>query len=625
MKFVFSTLMATTALSLLPTLAHADSAADDAGAIVVSASRLPLEAREIGSAYTVVSREDLNLGQITFAKEVFQDLAGVQVTTDRPGDNVNISVRGSDNDQVLFLIDGIELGDPSSTSTQYQADHLITADIERIELLRGNQSSLYGSDAIGGVVNIITRRATEDGVRLSAQGEYGAHNTWNGGASLLGKHGKLDYRVTATGYSHDGPSLADPKTGPATEKDAYWRYGISGRTGYQATDTVELLAIGFWQKADSDLDNTGSDNDNTVTKTEYAFAGQSRYHSRDGRLNADATASRYVAERLYYGPTYPDYGDLYRGTKDSASANINYKLNDVISLAAGGNWEREKTKQVTQYSGDFLARVTTKSAYGEVAVRPVENLTVTGAARIDDNSRFGSFDTYRVTGAYVIDDAVAGSQIKLRASYGTGAKAPGLYQLFDPTYGNPNLKVETSKGGDVGIDWSFGSTVAAQVGYFFGRTRDEIVWDAGIGQWGGYTQYGRTRKSGVELALQLRPTEWLSVQQTYTYLVAEQDGDEDGVYLDMGRPKNSGSTMVTLTPLEDVSVSVRARYRSRSASSSGRPVDGYTVFDLMSSWQLNERLEVYGRVVNVFDKHYQVSWGKNSLGASAYGGLRVNF
>src|SRR5690606_3164054 len=115
MKFALSTLMATTALSLLPTLAHADDAAD-AGTMVVSASRLPLEAREIGSALTVVSREDLNLGQITFAKEIFQDLAGVQVSTDRPGDNVNISVRGSDNDQVLFLIDGIELGDPSSTS-----------------------------------------------------------------------------------------------------------------------------------------------------------------------------------------------------------------------------------------------------------------------------------------------------------------------------------------------------------------------------------------------------------------------------------------------------------------------------------------------------------------------------
>jgi len=625
MKFVFSTLMATTALSLLPTLAHADSAADDAGTIVVSASRLPLEAREIGSAYTVVSREDLNLGQITFAKEVFQDLAGVQVTTDRPGDNVNISVRGSDNDQVLFLIDGIELGDPSSTSTQYQADHLITADIERIELLRGNQSSLYGSDAIGGVVNIITRRATEDGVRLSAQGEYGAHNTWNGGASLLGKHSKLDYRITATGYSHDGPSLADPRTGPATERDSYWRYGISGRTGYQLSDTVELQAIGFWQKADSDLDNTGSDNSNTVTKTEYAFAGQARYKSRDGRLNADATASRYVAERLYYGPSYSDDGDLYRGTKDSASANVNYKLNDVISLAVGGNIEREKTKQVTLYSGDFYAHVTTKSIYGELAVRPLENLTFTGAARIDDNSRFGTFDTYRVTGAYVIEDAVGGSQIKLRASYGTGAKAPGLYQLFDPTYGNPDLDVETSKGGDVGIDWSFGDTVTAQVSYFFSHTRNEIVWDSGVGQWGGYTQYGRTRKSGVELALQLRPTDWLSVQQTYTYLTAEEDSDENGSYFDMGRPKNSGSTMVTLTPIEDVSVSVRARYRSRNASSYGGATDGYTVFDLMSSWQLNDRLEVYGRVVNVFDKHYQVSWGKNTLGASVYGGLRVNF
>jgi len=218
---------------------------------------------------------------------------------------------------------------------------------------------------------------------------------------------------------------------------------------------------------------------------------------------------------------------------------------------------------------------------------------------------------------------MGGSQIKLRASYGTGAKAPGLYQLFDPTYGNPDLKVETSKGGDVGIDWSFGNRFTAQLSYFFSRTRNEIIWDSGIGLLGGYTQYGRTRKSGVELAFQVRPADWLTVQQSYTYLTAEEDADENGSYLDMGRPKNSGSTMATVTPTEDVSISLRARYRSRNASSYSGETRGYTVFDLMSSWRVSERLEIYGRVINLFDKDYQVSFGKNALGASAYGGVRI--
>src|SRR5690606_28926926 len=144
-------------------------AQDGDEAIVVTASRVTSEAREIGSAITVVSEADLERDQITFIKDALQDVPGVVVSTDRPGDFSNVSIRGSNNDEVLWLIDGIELGDPSSTSTQFQADHLISSDVARMEVLRGNQSSLYGSDAIGGVINIITRRATEDGIGVSAE------------------------------------------------------------------------------------------------------------------------------------------------------------------------------------------------------------------------------------------------------------------------------------------------------------------------------------------------------------------------------------------------------------------------------------------------------------------------
>ncbi|WOK35208.1 TonB-dependent receptor plug domain-containing protein [Sphingomonas sp. C3-2] len=600
----------------------ADSADNE---ILVTASRIPLAAREVGSAVTIVTQEDIKESQAPFAKDLLQMIAGVQLTTDRPGDNTNVSIRGSDNDQVLFLIDGIELGDPSSTSTQYQSDHLVTRDIARIEVLRGNQSSLYGSDAIGGVVNIITQRATEEGISVNAEGEYGAHDTLNGGASILGKKGAVDFRLTATGYQHKGPSLADPATGSATERDEYWRYGFSGRLGVAATDNLELQLIGFWQDAHSDLDNTNSDSANTVRKREYAYAGQARYGSDDGHFHADLTASRYVARRLYFGNSYKPEGDLYKGTKDVVALNANYDSGSFVSVAAGVNKEWEKSDQVTNYSGNFDASVNTSAVYGELALRPLKNLTLTGAARVDDHSRFGSFDTYRATAAYLITDAMSAADIKLRASYGTGAKAPGLYQLFDPQYGNPNLEVETSKGGDVGFDLGFGQAFTAQFSYFFARVRNEIVFDGSIPPYGGYGQFGRTKKSGVEIGMTVRPTNWLSIAQSYTYLKAREDGDEDGVYLDMGRPKNSGSTAVTVTPYDGVSLTGRARYRSRNESSYGGATAGFAVFDLLGSYRLNDTVELYARVLNLFDKQYQMSFGKNTLGASAYGGVRLSF
>lgn len=607
---------ATPALAQEPTTSTNDD-------IVVTASRVPLTAREVGSAVTIVTAEDIEREQIIFAKDILQDLAGVQISSDRPGDANSVSIRGSDNDQVLFLIDGIELGDPSSISTQYQSDHLTTGDIARIEVLRGNQGSLYGSDAIGGVVNIITKRAKSDGLLVNAQGEYGSFETLNGAASLIGKTGALDFRVTASGYKHDGPSLADPATGTSAEEDEYWRYGFSGRVGLAATANFDLQLIGFWQNSHSDLDDTNADSLDTVRKKEWAYAGQASFRSDDGGFRANATASRYVAQRRYFGMWNRPEGDLFEGTKDVLALNASYDKGGTFGLAVGGNYEEEYTDQLTAFSGLFDAKITTKSAFAELALRPARRLTITGAARIDDNSRFGSFDTYRVTGAYVVEDAIGGGDVKLRASFGSGAKAPGLYQLFDPTYGNPNLEVEASEGGDVGIDFNFGERFAAQFSYFFAKTRNEIVFDCGAPH-GCYVNLGRTRKSGIEIAFDLRPTDWLTIRQSYTYLEAEQV--ENGNWADLRRPKHSGSTSITLTPVERLSIGARARYRDRNASSSFSPAtEGYEVVDLLASYGITKNVEVYGRVVNLFDRQYQMSYGKNALGRSAYGGVRLRF
>jgi vitamin B12 transporter len=602
--------------------AQGDAGQGDAGQeIIVSASRVTTEQREIGSAVSIVTDKDIANNQITFVKDILQDLPGVQVSTDRPGDFTNVSIRGSDNDEVLWLVDGIKLGDPSSTSTQFQADHLTSQDIARIEVLRGNQSSLYGADAIGGVINVITQRATEDGYTVKAAAAAGSYGELNGGASILGKSGPVDFRLTATGYRQTGPSLADPATAtsPITESDGYWRYGFSGRVGVQATDTVSLQLIGSWLDSFSDLDNTTSDSSDTVKKIEYSAAVQGSYKSSDGKFKADLTATQYVARRLFFGTFYSPDGDLYRGIRDELSLALSYGGDGPISVAAGGNYERERTTQDTSFSGNFLAGVNTKSGYAEVALRPITGMTITGAGRIDDNSRFGEFDTYRGTFAYVT------GPVKFRASYGTGAKAPGLYQLFDPTYGDPNLKPETSHGGDVGVDVALGGKVTAQLTYFFNRKKNEINFDASKPPFGGYGQFGRTKAQGVELGLTAQPLPWLGISQSFTYLDHKVDDAMTGVYVASGRPKYSGTTSVTVTPIQRASFTARVRYRDGDASGFGGVTHPYAVADLLGSFRITERVEIYGRLVNLFNKQYQMTYGTNTLGLSAYGGVRVSF
>jgi len=605
----------------IPAAASAQEAAAEDQSIVVTASRAVVDAHEIGSSVSVITEADLNRNQITFIKDALQDVPGIVISSDRPGDNTNVSIRGSNNDEVLWLIDGIELGDPSSTSTQFQADHLISSDVARMEVLRGNQSSLYGSDAIGGVVNIITKRATEDGVSVGTELEVGSYGTVNGGASVLGKTGPLDFRVTATGYRHEGPSLADPDTATTTvaEKDGYSRYGFSGRAGLAASQNLSFQVVGFWLDSFSDLDGTTGDSSDTVKKKEYAFAGQGEFRSNDNAFTAKATASRYVARRLYFGTWNRPDGDLYKGTKDQIALDLKYDTGGVVSLAAGGNLEWEDTDQLTNYSGNFVEGIDTKSIYGELALRPFEGLTLTGAARLDDNSRFGSFDTYRGTVAYLIGPA------KLRASYGTGAKAPGLYQLFDPTYGNANLKVETSEGWDVGFDLALGRSITAQASYFQLDKTNEIVFDGSRPPFGGYDQWGRTKADGVEFGLAARLTDWLRLSQSFTYIDHESDNDLDDIYVDSGRPKYIATSSATISPVQGAELTARVRYRDGDSSGFGGATDDYVVVDLLGSYKFTDDMELYFRVVNVLDETYQVSYGKNALGRSIYGGARLSF
>lgn len=599
--------------------------------VTVTASRLDLAPREIGSAITAIDRVAIEAGQIIALKEVLQDVPGMQITAGRPGGSTNISIRGSDNDQVLFLFDGIELGDPSSTSTQFSSDNMTSLDIERVEVLRGNQSSLYGSDAIGGVINIITQRATEDGVRFNAEAEAGGylgvssaagdHLLKRGGVSMLGKRGPLDFRLTATGTVTEGPSIADPRTGTnVTEDDNYWVWALSGRVGYEFSETLKGQIVSFYNSSSTDLDNTTSDSLNNVDKKDLGLAVQLTHETTDSNWKNELTLSRYNAERLYFGPTYSSAGDLYDGTKDAALFITRYNGFDKVQISAGLNWEDESTDQDTGFSGSFSEGVSTSSVFAEVAFNPVEALSITVAARLDDNERFGQFDTYRVTGAYFLPATLAGGDVKLRASFGTGAKAPGLYQLYDPTYGNADLKVETSQSMDAGVDINW-TNASLEFSVFNNEVEDEIAFGYPAGKPdGGYIQFGQTKTQGIEIGGRFSPTSWLSLSQSF--MVLDAQNEQTGLWL--GRPRYSGSTSVTAQVTDRFDLTTRLRYRSDNVSGS-RHTAGFVTVDLLGNYDLNDRIELYGRLVNGLDHQYQLSYGRNELNRSLYLGLRARF
>lgn len=582
----------------------------DQETIIVTGSRTGLEARQIGSALSVVTREDIESGQMQFAKDALQDVPGLQISNDRPGAVTGVYIRGSDSDQVLVLIDGLELGDPSNISTSFQFDHLTTADIERIEVLRGNQSSLYGSDAIGGVINVITRRPGDAGIQVDIDAEGGSYGTRRIDASIAGDTGLVDFRLGVDSLLIDGPSRADPNAGPAIEDDAYERRGLSARLGFELASDWRLELRGLASDTETDLDGTGMDQTfyaPDVDKDETIYALSLSRSAADSRWRHELAFSRYDAERVY-----EVFGDRLTGEKQNLRFFSAYDAAESLSLAFGFDLEDESTDQFTGFSGSFIAANSTDSVFAEAAITPVDDFTLTFAARSDNNERFGRFSTHRLTAAWVVESGEA--ELKFRASWGTGAKAPGLYQLFDPLFGNPDLQVEESRGYDVGLDWAWGGGTTLSISYFDLDIDDEIDF------FGSYVNLGATQARGVETFLSKRLSRRVDWSLGYTHMASHdrQTGDW------LGRPRNSATTQISFDVSERVALSARARFRSRNAASFGGVTDSFVVADVLGSYELNERLEVYGRIVNVFDEDYQYEWGSSTYDRSLFAGVRVH-
>lgn len=590
------------------------------GTIVVTASRAELPESAIGSAVTVVTREELETQQVRRVSEILHTIPGVAVAGSQPGQWTQVGIRGSDNDQVFVLIDGIRLGDPSSTSTSFQFDHLTSLDIDRIEVLRGNQSSLYGSDAIGGVINIITRRAPQDGFLLNTEVEGGSYGTFRAGTSAFWGADGMDARLSAFSHRADGPSNADPVTAqfPVTEDDRYRAHGLSGRIALDLGRGFALDVSGFTSQTELDYDSTPEDSDDSVDKDEYALGARLTHALPNGRLSHELSASTYNARRAYFTGYSKPGGDIYDGTLDRFGYTLTGRPNDALTIIGGLSHEREKTHQSTNFSGDFDAKNHTDSVFAELAFRPVDNFTLTAAFRSDDNDRFGVFDTHRLTAAYFLP-LNGGMDLKLRSSYGTGAKAPGLYQLFDPAYGNTGLGVEESKGWDVGFDLTWHpANLRLETSYFRNDVTNEIAWGLRDDATYGYYNAGASEAEGIEVGLSGQPFDWLQVSQSYTWLLS-RDAD-DGSW--KGAPRHTGSTSLTFLPAEDWSVTARARYASTNARSGGGEIGSFVVVDLLGSYRVNEQLELYGRVENLFDTHYQTSYGNSTNDLSFFAGLR---
>ena len=597
---------------ILATAAYAQTSGQTDNAndtVLIEALRLDQDKAEAGTDISVVGQADIERRALAAAGDAVAMVPGVTVTQSGSFGGASYArIRGNGSGQTLVLVDGVPVNDPSSPGGGFDFSTFDLSDVARIEVLKGPQSTLWGSDAIGGVVSIVTKRP-EKGFGWGGFAEGGSFNTWRTGANVSGGGDRADGRLSAVWQSSDGISKADARDGN-TEADGYDAFSLSGRGGVKITDGVRADFTARWTTADIDFDGSpppnfvlADTNENTRSNELEGSATLSAL-AFGGRLANTLQVTRMEIDRKNY-----DTGAL---TSRNKGDQTGYRYSGLFKVAKGQTLAFGVEREESSGNGSDAS---TNSVFALYEWAPVERLTLTGGVRYDDDKRYGSATTGKVAASWQATDT-----LRFRATWGQGFMAPTIFQstyicdFCGLTAPNANLKAARSNAYDAGMDWTIGKAVVSLT-LFDQRTTDLIDFSFTAG----YDNIALAKQRGIDASIRVPVTSWLAVQGGYAYI----DG-EDGFGADLPRvPMNSGDVELILTPTAHLTGSLSVRYNDDQSDGFGPRVKGWTRTDLSASWEYRPGLEVYGRIENLFDVHYQQIGGYGTPGISGLVGLRV--
>ncbi|MFN3989399.1 MAG: TonB-dependent receptor plug domain-containing protein [Erythrobacter sp.] len=634
-------------ISLLAAASPAHLAAEDNAAetteqareiIVTAANRTETALDKVGQTVSVIGLAEITRRQTQNVADILRTVPGVTIARNGTiGGVTSVFIRGAESDQTVALIDGVKLNDPSSVNGGFNFGNLMTGNIERIEVLRGSQSVLWGSQAIAGVVNMVTRRPTED-LQVNARGEYGFRDTVNLVANASGKAGPLSASVGAGWFRTDGISNFAESRGGA-ERDPYENIGANANFNLALSDAISLDARGWFSRGKLNLDGFapptfafGDTNEESVTREIVGYTGLNAALF-DGRLRNRIgfalTDTNRVNTSLDGAPA-----ETFRGT----GRNERLEYQGILDIARGWEATFGVEQEISSFTSSSFggpqarARARLYSAYAQVVGTLAEGFTITGGLRHDDHDRFGGATTFGASAIYNL----AATGTTLRASYAEGFKVPSLFQLFSD-FGNSQLGPETSQGWDAGITQSLlDGRMELSATYFERDSENLIIFIGCFGvtspicnnrPFGTYDNVGRARASGAEFAVTLRPTDALSVQFTHGYVDARNRavGTANFNRRLPRRPENSSSLLVDYRwpfGLETGFTLTNVSSAFENAANTLR-LPGYTLGDIRAMLPIGRNLELTARIENLFDEVYETALNFGQMPRAGYVGVRV--
>jgi vitamin B12 transporter len=631
----------------VPVLAQATAplAAVAVGEIVVTANRAPERIERVGQAITIVDKARIERSQAVTVSDILARTPGVSVTrTGGYGGVTALRIRGAEGGQSVLVVDGVRLSDPAATGGEFNYANLMIGDADRIEVLRGSQSTLWGSQAIGGVVNVIFARPKSP-FEGTVQAEGGAFGTTDVKAAAAGLSNGVQWRLSASRFDTDGISAY--RLGK--EKDGFRDTTLSGGIKTGVGGPLRLDFRGYYSRARNEFDGfpapafTFADTDEHGVTTNYLGYAGLEFDLLDGALTNRVAYSYTRTNRRQVDPAQAITTTTYesRGASERWEYQGVWTFSPAWAATFGAEVENTSMRFVSPSAFDPApvpgrAGTGINSVYAQVRGEPVKGLALTAGLRHDDHDAYGGHTLGQADIAWSLNDGTT----VLRASFGQGFKAPTLYQLYSE-YGNARLEPEEADGWDAGIEQRLAEgRLRLKGGYFDRKTTNQIDFVSCFGpasglcapgdvpRFGYYDNVAKARTRGVELEAEYDAGP-LNLLANYTYTEAKNrtaGAANQGRYL-ARRPKQMGNIEVTYTFEAGPALGVAVRHVGRSWDDAANSfaLKPYTLVDVRASWPVSRRIELYGRVENALDEDYQTVRDYGSPGRGAYVGVRGRF
>lgn len=627
MKNVYKkTLVPALLLLVLSGIARAEDVELDK--IVVTPTKTEALQSQVGTSSTVISSDQIEENQSTDVSDSLRNVPGISVSQSGSfGSLTDIYMRGAKPEYTLVMIDGVAINDPMSANRSFDFAHLTTDNIERVEVIRGPQSTLYGSDAVAGAINIITKRG-QGKPKFDITTEGGTHNTFKETVAFSGSNDKADFSLQESWFTTSGISSA--KGG--TERDGDRDTTFSSRFGYKVFDNAKLNLILRNSYSKTDLDSAAFTDDPNYTGWYKDWIGRVDFSQELAHwFNYKLAVNNFWVERKYRN--YPDILDptdvqsWYKGNNRKFEYQQNIIPAEWNTITFGTDFNTETGS--SYYRSDATIthfdrkNLDTVGYYLQDQLKIKDILFITPGIRLDDHEIFGKEWTYKVSSACLLP-----TDTKLKFNWGTAFKAPSLYELYSTEdfgggpIGDPNLKPDKSRSYDFGFEQGFvKKKMTFGLTYFYNKFNNMVDYDLIANK---YKNIGGVITNGFEANVGFKPIPSLSFNLNYTYTKTKDRDTENEL---VRRPKNKFGFELNWNVIGKLNFNFDGSYvgSNWNDSANTQKVKQYYLFNLAASYKIRENFEIFGRIHNLFNREYEEVLGYSTLGRTFYGGIKASF